>query len=118
MAKFILLLRDNGHFNPGAAPEDIERIIQRYSDWRKMLLERGKVADASKLHDGEGRVMKRGDNGSLVVMDGPYTESKEILGGYFVLNAEDYDEAVELSKGCPHFEFGSVEIRRLDPPTR
>ncbi len=115
MAQFILLLRDNGHFDPGATPEEIERIISRYANWRKAL--GSKISSASKLHDGEGRVMRRGDNGN-VVMDGPYTESKEVVGGYFVIEAAGYDEAVELTRDCPHFDFGSVEIRRLDPPTR
>jgi hypothetical protein len=115
MAQFILLLRDNGHFDAGATPEEIEGVIQRYANWRNALGK--KVVHASKLHDNEGRVMRRGDK-DLVVMDGPYTESKELLGGYFVVEAADYDEAVKLSRDCPHFDFGSVEIRQLDLPTR
>jgi hypothetical protein len=114
MAQFILLLRDNGHFAEGATPEEIERVIMRYATWRNALGD--KVVHASKLYDDEGRVLRRDKD--LVVMDGPYTESKEVLGGFFVVNAADYDEAVELSRDCPHFDFGSVEIRKLDLPTR
>jgi hypothetical protein len=116
MAEFILVLRDNGHFE-GMAPEEIERVLSKYGSWRNSLRERAKLVHASKLHDDEGRVMRRADNG-LVVMDGPYTESKEIFAGFFIIEADDYDAAVELARECPHFQFGSVEIRRLDLPTK
>jgi len=48
-------------------------------------------------------------------MDGPYTETKEIVGGYFLIEADSYDHAIELSRDCPHFDFGSIEIRELQP---
>ena len=116
MAQFLLALRDTGRLD-GMSPDDIEKVISKYAAWRHSLIDRGKLANASKLHDGEGRVMRRGDDG-VVVMDGPYTESKEVLAGFFVIEADDYDDAVELTRDCPHFQFGSVEVRRLDPPRR
>ena len=48
------------------------------------------------------------------VTDGPYTEGKEVVGGFFIVNAKDIDEAVELAKGCPDLEQGSkVQIRQV-----
>jgi hypothetical protein len=53
-------------------------------------------------------------NGKAQIMDGPYVETKEVLGGFFVVKAESYEAAVQIARGCPHFEFGSVEVRRIE----
>jgi hypothetical protein len=112
MAKYMLLLRDNGTMFGALSPEEIQRVVQRYGDWRRSLGDR--IVSASKLRDKEGRVLNR--NGSkTVVMDGPFTETKEIVGGYFLIEADSYDHAIELSRDCPHFDFGSIEIRELQP---
>ena len=44
----------------------------------------------------------------------PYTEAKEVLGGYFLIEAASYEQAIERSRDCPHLEFGSIEIRAID----
>ena len=60
------------------------------------------------------RVMQRkGTN--LAVTDGPFAEAKEIIGGFFVVDARDYDEAVSVAKGCPHLDFGTIEVREIEP---
>jgi hypothetical protein len=47
-------------------------------------------------------------------MDGPFAEGKEVVGGYLLIRSNDLDEAVEISKGCPGYEFdGSVEVREI-----
>jgi hypothetical protein len=59
-----------------------------------------------------GKVVK-GDN---VITDGPYTEIKELIGGYTLVKAESLDEAAELAKGCPILAFGgNVEVREINP---
>lgn len=59
----------------------------------------------------EGKVVL---NGGDVITDGPFTEGKEIVGGYVTLPARDLDHAVEVSKECPIFEWGgSVEVREI-----
>lgn len=111
MPKFVLFLRDDGRWNPQAmSPEEMQSIIKRYSQWR------AKVAPAlgHKLHDGEGRTMRR-DGGGLKVSDGPYAETREVLGGLFVIEAADYAAAVEIAKDCPHLDFGTIEIRQIQP---
>ena len=49
------------------------------------------------------------------VTDGPYAESREVIGGLFIVEAASYEEVVELSKDCPHLDFGTVEIREVQP---
>ena len=57
-----------------------------------------------------------GSNGGQVrVTDGPYSETKEVLGGYYIVAAESYDRAVDLARDCPHFEYGgTIEVREID----
>lgn len=54
-------------------------------------------------------------NGSKpLVTDGPYSESKEVIGGYYTIEADDYEHAVETAKECPHVDFGTIEIRAIE----
>ena len=106
MAQFVLLLRDNGSFPPDMSAEDMQNIIERYRAWSQRV-----GAQGQKLRDGEGRVMRSGG----AITDGPFTEAKEVLGGFFIINAKDYDEAVRISSDCPHLDFGSIEVREVEP---
>jgi hypothetical protein len=108
MPQFVLMLRDNGMFPSDISAEEIQSIIQRYSDWKNKV-----HAQGQKLYDSEGRIVVRKDGG-IAVTDGPYVESKEVLGGYFLLEAADYDAVEKLVEDCPHLDFGSIEIRRIE----
>jgi hypothetical protein len=114
MPKFVLLLHDSGSFDPNLSPDDIQAIIQRYVAWRAKVQANGRSVVGHKLQDGEGRVMRGGGSG-MKVTDGPYAEAREVIGGLFIIEAATYDEVVELSKDCPHLEFGAIEIRQVDP---
>jgi hypothetical protein len=107
MPQFVLMLRDNG-FPSDISPEEIQSIIERYGVWMEKVR-----ATGQKLHDGEGRVVVRNEGG-VAVTDGPYAESKEVIGGYFVVEADDYDAAARVVEDCPHLDFGSIEIRRIE----
>lgn len=113
MPKFIMLLHDSGTFPPDLSPDQIQAIIQRYVDWKQRVQARHQM-DGHKLTDGEGRVL-RGAVGSPKVTDGPYAEAREVIGGLFIVDAANYDEVVALSKDCPHLDFGTIEIREVQP---
>jgi hypothetical protein len=110
------MLRDNGSYNglSGFSPEKIQAIIARYEAWSGKLRERGKLLGQNKLRDREGRVMTR-KGSNVAVTDGPFAEVKEIIGGYFLLEAKNYDEALSLANDCPHLDFGSIEVREIEP---
>lgn len=112
MARFMVMARDGGEY-PGMSPEEIQAIIQRYIDWSEGLRRDGRMLGGEKLTEGDGRVLRR-DAGALVVTDGPYVESKEVLGGFWIVTADDYDECVRVVSGSPHFDFGTLEIRRVE----
>jgi hypothetical protein len=108
MPQFILMLRDSGAFPEDMTAADMQQVLDRYGAWAEKVQARGQ-----KLHDGQGRVLVRKDGG-VAVSDGPYVESKEVVGGYFVLDAADYDAAIHASRDCPHLDFGSIEVRQIE----
>jgi hypothetical protein len=114
MNRFIMLLHDAGSFPADISPDQIQAIIQRYVAWRQKIQQNGRKVEGHKLTDGQGRVM-RGAAGSTKVTDGPFAEAREVIGGLFIVDANSYEEVVELSKDCPHLDFGSIEIREVDP---
>ncbi|MCH9649362.1 MAG: YciI family protein [Deltaproteobacteria bacterium] len=114
MSQFILLLHENPSDFSDVSPDEIQAIIGRYSAWREKIAAEGHFVDGHKLADEGGRSLTRTE-AQLRVVDGPYSEAKEVLGGLFVIEARDYDHAVEISSGCPHLEYGGrIELREID----
>jgi hypothetical protein len=110
MPNYFLFLHENPESFANVSPEEIQRIIKRYSEWSDRMRSNGHLLRGEKLQDGTGRVL-RGES----TTDGPYTESKEVIGGLFEIQAVDYDEAVEVARTCPHLEYGVVEVRQVEP---
>ncbi|MCI0693434.1 YciI family protein [candidate division KSB1 bacterium] len=112
MAQFMLLLRGGGEF-PVHSPEEMQKVLEKYLGWADKLRKEGKYRGGDELKDG-GRVLSI-KNGKAVI-DGPYVETKEIVGGYFLIEAKNLDDATEIAKECPHLGYGgSVEIREINP---
>jgi hypothetical protein len=114
MPQFVLFLRDTGRFDPTMSADQMQAIIQRYVAWRARVQQNGRTITGHKLHDQQGRVLS-GAGGAMKVTDGPFAEAREVMGGLFVIEAGSYDEVVELAKDCPHLDFGSIEIREIQP---
>jgi len=114
MPKYMLLLHDNPNAFANVSPEAMQRVVEKYIAWGKKLREAGVMRAGDKLTDEPGRVMRCKD-GHVHVTDGPYSESKELLGGYYMIEADTYDKAVELARDCPQLEFGgTIEVRQVD----
>ena len=108
MPKFVLMLRDETWNPEEMSAEEIQSILGKYREWVTRIGGQG-----HKLRDDEGKVLRR--NGKAVaITDGPYSEAKEVLGGFMTIQAKDYDEAVRLCDNSPHFAFGSIEIRQIE----
>ena len=93
----------------------MQKVIEKYMAWGSELREAGVIIDSDKLTDEPGRVM-RGQGGQVRVTDGPYSETKEVLGGYYIIVADSYDEAMRHApRDCPQLEYGgTIEIRQVD----
>lgn len=106
MSEFLYLYR--GGQRP-ESPEQGEREMQKWVAWMKELGDKGHMKDRGQPLEREGKVVT---GKQKIVTDGPYAESKDIVGGYTLVEAKDLAHAAELSKGCPIFESGGiVEVR-------
>ncbi len=115
MPNYMLFLHEQPADYSQFSAEQIQGVIAEYVAWRHKIEAEGKLVGGEKLKDEGGRHIS-GANGSLRVTDGPYTEAKEVIGGYFTISAADYDEAVETAKGCPHLKYGGrIELRETEP---
>lgn len=105
MKKYLYVFRGGDGGYADQSPEEMQAHMERWGEWMQK-----RQADGYPLQ-AEGKVVaKAGD----LITDGPFTEGKEVVGGYVVLEANDLDHAVELSKDCPIFEFGgTTEVREI-----
>ena len=109
MAQFMLLLYDNPANWQKLGPEDMQKAIEKYMAWSKKPF----TVDSKRLAGDAGKVIRSG-NGRPRAIDGPYSETKEVLGGFYLIDAANYDEAVERALGHPHVEYGgTIEVRKL-----
>ncbi len=113
MAEFILLLHQAPVPPTGFGPAEMQAAILRYKTWADGVAAKGNLRGGHKLVNGTGRVM-RGKGDALAVTDGPFAEAKEVLGGLFIINAESYEEAVQIASDCPHMDHGTIEVRQID----
>lgn len=96
-------------YNYYGSPDAMQAQMEKWFAWIEKLQKSGQYVSGGSLLP-EGKVVS-----ARTVTDGPYAESKEIVGGYFIIKAKDYQEAIEISKdGFPDFEFGGkVEVRQV-----
>jgi hypothetical protein len=113
MPRYLLLLRDNSQFPTDLSPQEMQAIIGRYMQWGNRLREQGLLRGSDKLRDSEGRVMRRNGD-KLSVTDGPFAEAKEIVGGFYIIEAASYDEALRQCNDHPHLDWGSIELREVE----
>ena len=118
MPKYMLLLHNDPKAFAAVSPDEMQKIIEKYMKWGQKLRSSGILVDSHKLTNEPGRVM-RGKNGQVRVTDGPYSETKEVLGGYYTIEADSYDQALDHAQGCPSLEFGgTIEVRQVDEMPR
>jgi hypothetical protein len=91
-----------------------DRLIEACFAYDDHLKRAGHFADGLALQGANTAMTVRGNNGRVAVTDGPYTETKEVLGGILVLEADDLNHAVQIMSKHPGLAFGFFEIRPLD----
>ena len=95
----------------GAREGDEAELIRRYGEFTQEVREGGKLVTADRLRPASAATTVRIRNGETLVTDGPFTETKEQLGGYYVLECENLDEALAYAAKIPAAEHGSIEVR-------
>jgi hypothetical protein len=111
MKEFLFVYRNDYKAQPKPTQEEGKAIMKKWMDWLGGIGAQGKLADQGNVLGSAGKVVKSGN----MVTDGPYTEIKELIGGYSVVKTETIEEAAEIAKGCPILDDGgNVEVREIN----
>ncbi|WP_407524039.1 YciI family protein [Lacibacter sp. MH-610] len=110
MEKFMLLFEGPMPAPEAASPEAMQEIMGKWFAWIEKLSKDGRYVTGEPLLPG-GKILKGSHKN---VVDGPFTEGKEIIGGFFIINARDYEEAAALCEDFPDYATGgNVIIRQV-----
>ena len=109
MNEFMMIFRNEKSNHPHPSPEEMQSAVQQWQDWIGSIAAQGKFVSTNALGF-QGKTVE--SNGTIT--DGPYTELKEIIGGYIIVKARNIDDAVSLADGCPTLlTGGKVEVRNV-----
>jgi hypothetical protein len=110
--KYMLLIY-GPHQEREPTPEEWAATMPAWEAFGNELRNRGAYIDAAPLAGPASATTVRAHDGNRVVTDGPFAETKEWLGGYYVIEAPSLDGAIEAAAMCPAASYGSVEIRPI-----
>jgi len=114
MNQYVFLLHERPADYVDVSPAEMQETIARYKAWAAGLAQRGLLVGGQKLADDGGRHLRL-QGGKPLATDGPYAETHDVVGGYFVVQAESYAQAEELAQSCPHLRGTQwIEIRQID----
>jgi hypothetical protein len=113
MNEFLIAIhRDLTSTQPSPSPEQMKEAMKPYQDWIAGIAAENKLVAPPKRWDADGRVI----SSARKIHQGPYAEGTVSIGSLFLIRAKDYDEAVEIAKGCPIIRYGAVvEVRMAIP---
>ena len=113
--KYMLMLYASEQGGAELPPEMMAQAMAQMAAYQEALEKAGAfVGAAALMPTSEARTITRYD-GELKVEDGPYAESREQFGGYFIIEARDMDHAIELAAQCPAATWGPIEVRQFHP---
>jgi hypothetical protein len=107
---YMLIFRGTDWYK-GLSSEEMQQVGDKWMAWFKGLMESGKAVAGNPL-ERDGKIVS--SKNGRVVSDGPFAESKETIGGYFLLKVQTLDDAVAIAKECPGLAYGiRVEVRAV-----
>jgi hypothetical protein len=109
--QYMLLIYGDEKLWDGLPAAEVERIMQAYVDYSKSLAAAGLLVGGSELAPVGSATTVRVRGGEILVTDGPFAETKEQLGGYYVIDVPTLDAALTWAAKIPSALYGSIEIR-------
>jgi hypothetical protein len=110
---YMLLIVEPPDQRATRTPDEGKKIYQRMLDYSASLRSKGVLLEANSLNRNAVRLNVQG--GKPVVTDGPFTEAKELIGGFFLLNCQTREEALKHARECPATEWATIEVRGVGP---
>ena len=111
MSEFVLLYRstDEARRASMGSPEKAQQTMNKWRAWFKQLSDKGQLKNIGQPLEDGGKIV---GGKKKTVTDGPYAETKDVIGGYSLIEARDLEQAAQIAEGCPIIENGGfVEVR-------
>lgn len=110
MKDFMLIFMSEDYQSMGMKPDQMQDRYGRWFAWNQKMREEGVVKGGEALHTAAKRV----SGSERVVTDGPFVEGKDLVGGFYIVKAVDFDGALAIAQGYPDYDLGgTVEIREV-----
>ncbi len=113
--QYMLLIYGNEKGFASLSKDQLGKVMQAYGEFTQGIVKSGHFRAGSQLQPTSSATTVREKNGKAVTVDGPFAETKEQLGGYYLVECKDLDEALAIAKRIPSVHSGSVEVRPLQP---
>ncbi len=111
--QYMLLIYSNEKQMQGRSQADNETMLAAYTAYGEALRKAGVMVGGNRLKPSEAATTVRAANGKTQVLNGPYAETKEQLGGYYMIEAPDLDAAISWASRCPGASHGTMEVRPI-----
>lgn len=111
--KYMLLIYNNAAEQPQYGTPEFEAMMGGFFAANKKMVADGVLVDGESLQEPETATSVRVKNGKTETMDGPFAETREYLGGYYVIDVPDLDAAITYAEMLPSAAFGTIEVRAM-----
>ena len=111
--QYLLMIHSDEKAMQTASKDQIANTLSAYGAYTKAMKEAGAYVGGERLHPSSTGTVVRVNNGKTSVLNGPYAEIKEQLGGYYLIEAPDLDQAIAWAARCPGAQTGAIEVRPI-----
>jgi hypothetical protein len=111
--QYMLLIYGNEAAMASAPSEAVGQVLAAYTAYSEAMVQAGVMVGGNRLRPSTASTTVRAEGGKTQVLDGPYAETKEQLGGYFLIEAPDLDAALKWAERCPGAAHGAIEVRPI-----
>lgn len=109
--QYLLLIYSKDMADIDMAAPEVQAEIEAHNEFSKEMAERGVLVGGNALESVTTATTVRVRDGETLITDGPFMETKEVLGGYYMVDAENLDEAIEIAAKIPNARSGAIEVR-------
>jgi hypothetical protein len=113
---YLLLIYANEAQTDAMSPAALTAMTQEYTEFTKGIIQAGQFKAGDRLKPVSTASTVRIRNGKTAITDGPFAETREQLGGYYLVEAKSLDEAISIAARIPGAKHGSIEVRPIWPP--
>ena len=117
MQYMLLIMGDEAQMNSATVVGETGMSAD-YAAYNDALIKAGAIRGGERLRPSSATTSVRVRDKKAVVLDGPYTETQEQLGGFYIIDVPSVDEAIDWAKKCPAAQFGTIEVRPIWPTNR